>query len=183
MAKKSPSPVSPTHLEAPGIDKLREMVAEYGQRGTSRMTGIPRTTIQGMLKTEKASRKWEPVIELEYRQKYTVNQLQKQFSMPPAVSANLVNGTTQQMETALIKWQKIKTNIEKTAWMQYQQRLEVIKLKVINGQKITAQQRKMLRKGSGAKIREEVKKRAINNLQYTEKTFQILDEIYGRIAR
>lgn len=182
MAKKKKTPDSPK-LEGPSIEKLREMVAEYGQRGTSRLTGIPRTTIQEYLKKDRVTAKWNSTVETGYRENIVVKKLQETHKVPPLIGKEMVKGTQENLDKYLKSWDKITKNIEKTAWNQYQQRLELIKIKVLNGEKITKQEREMLTRGSGNKVRKEVKERAILNLQYTHKSFEVLWELYGRKAR
>lgn len=182
MAKKKKGPDAP-NLNIPSIEKLRDLVAEHGQRGTSRLTGIPRTTIQEYLKKERVTGKWDAKVDTGYRESIIPKKLQETFDIPPKIGKNLAKGTQESLNQGIKSWEKIHKNIGKTAWNKYEKRLEHIKLKVINGEKISKAEREILRKGSGKKVREEVKKRAIENLQYTEKSWEVLWELYGRKAR
>lgn len=163
------------------IDRLRELVREFGQRGASRLTGIPRTTIQYMLSRERVSEKWRGLVKEGYGARVETRLGQK--GMPPQVAEPLKQASPEQLRTIEKQWERIKQNIGTYAWQQYQERYEKVVRKMLEGRKLSRAEREMLEKGLTRKVQKEVKERALKNVWYTRKDWDVLLELYGRRRR
>lgn len=163
------------------IDRLRELVREFGQRGASRLTGIPRTTIQYMLARDRTSEKWKDRVREGYGALTETRLGQK--GMPPSVAEPFKQASPKQLEEMEKKWEKIKQNVGTFAWQQYQERYEKIVRKMLEGKKLSKSEKEILEKGLGPKVKREVKERALKNLWYTQKDWDVLLELYGRRRR
>lgn len=160
------------------LGRLSELVREFGQRGTSRLTGIPRTTIQYMLGRERVSEKWRELVKEGYGALTETRLGQK--GMPPQVAEPFKQVSPQQLQDVEMKWERVKQNIGTYAWQQHQDRYEKVVRKMLEGKKLSKAEKEILEKGLTRKVRKEVKERALKNLWYTQKDWDVLLEIYGK---
>lgn len=163
------------------VERLRELVREYGQRGASRLTGIPRTTIQYMLAHERASPKHAHLIKEGYGTLTETRLAQR--GMPVQVAEPLRQASPERLRSIERTWDRVSRNIQEKAWREYQDRYEQLKQKRARGEKLSQVEKEILDRGLGRKTQRRVKDRALNNLQYTSKSWEELVEIYGRRRR
>lgn len=163
------------------FEQLKYLVDQFGQRQTAKMTGIPRSTLQGYLKKESLPERREARVEQAYL-RHVKSELQRK-GMPEQIltrqAEKIRTTTSQELRKDIKTWDRIVKKIEKERWMDYIRKYNKIVEKQKEGKKLTKAEQEILKKGLTRKARQEQKEQMFKNLSYTKKDFETLREIYA----